>query len=298
VNALLTALLVIIAAPVLGWRLLRRKPAPVNPETLIIRLPGDDPNRMIPLRGAVNFRDMGGYATADGRRVRKGQVYRAGMLANLEPDDLAYLESIGLKLVCDLRSAEEKTQSPDKLPPVEGLDYLHLPLDAEDNRAERLRTILLNPRAFEDIMVQMYKDVIVDRNATVYGALFRRIADPANLPTLIHCTAGKDRTGVGVALLLMLLGVPDATIVADYTLSNQFHEAFRAYGAQAVAKLKWLGIGADDIQPLLICRPETMQGTLDHIRSKYGGIDQYLTTAAGLDAGVLAALRNHLLEAA
>jgi protein-tyrosine phosphatase len=295
-NFLLTALLVIVAAPVLGWRFLRRRPAPVNPESLIIRLPGDDPNRMIPLGGVVNFRDIGGYTTTDGRRVRKGQVYRAGMLANLEVDDLAYLEQIGLKLVCDLRSTEERDQSPDKLPPIDGLEYLHLPLNAEDNRAERLRTLLLNPRAFEDIMVQMYKDVIVDRNAALYGDILRRIADPGNLPTLIHCTAGKDRTGVGVALLLMLLGVPDAAIVADYTLSNEFHETFRAYGAQAVARLKWLGVGPDDIQPLLICRPETMQATLDHIRAKYGGIEPYLTTAAGLDAGSIAALRTHLLE--
>lgn len=295
-NIVLTVLLVIVAAPVLGWRFLRRKPALVNPESLIIRLPGDDPDRLIPLRGAVNFRDIGGYQTADGRRVRKGLVYRAGMLANLEADDLAYLEQIGLKLVCDLRSVEEEAGAPDKLPPIAGLEYLHLPLDAEDNRAERLRTLLLNPRAFEDIMVQMYKDVIVDRNAALYGTILRRIADPANLPTLIHCTAGKDRTGVGVALLLMLLGVPDATIVADYTLSNQFHETFRAIGVQAVARLKWLGVSADDIQPLLICRPETMQGTLDHIRSQYGGIEGYLTGPARLDAGVIAALRSQLLE--
>ncbi len=295
-NVFLTVLLVMIVAPVVGWRVLRRKPTPVNPESLIIRLPGDDPDRLIPLQGTVNFRDMGGYMTADGRRVRKGLVYRAGMLANLEAEDMAYLEKIGLKLVCDLRSFEEKDLAPDKLPAIDGLEYLHLPLNAEDNRAERLRTLLFNPRAFEDIMVQMYKDVIVDGNAALYGTILRRIADPANLPTLIHCTAGKDRTGVGVALLLMLLGVPDATIVADYTLSNTFHENFRAYGAQAVARLKWLGVNADDIQPLLICRPETMQATLDHIRAKYGGIEGYLTTAAGLDEGVLKALRTNLIE--
>ncbi len=295
-NIFVTVLLVMVVAPVVGWRVLRRKPTPVNPESLIIRLPGDDPNRLIPLRGVINFRDIGGYATADGRRVRKGLVYRAGMLANLEADDMAYLEKIGLKLVCDLRSVEEIDQAPDKLPALDGLEYLHLPLNAEDNRTERLRTLLLNPRAFEHIMVQMYKDVIVDGNATLYGTILRRIADPANLPTLIHCTAGKDRTGVGVALLLMLLGVPDSTIVADYTLSNTFHESFRAFGVQAVARLKWLGVTADDIQPLLICRPETMQGTLDHIRAKYGSIEGYLTGAAGLDANTLAALRNHLLE--
>lgn len=274
----------------------RNQVEPIDPQSLIIRLGDDLPERILELEGAVNFRDIGGYLTADGRRVRTGLVYRSGTLTHLTSTDLEKLSQLGIKLVCDLRSEEETQTEPDKL--LDGIEYLHLPLDA-DTRAERrrrLRALLFNRRELVRMMPAFYTQVMIDRNAKLYGTILKRLADPANLPTVIHCTAGKDRTGVGAALLLSLLGVPEEVIIADYSLSNLYYDNFYRYGQQMVRRVAWLGIRAEAIQPLLIADPNNIRLTLAHIRDQHGGIENYLRTAAGLDDETIQKLRDNLLE--
>ncbi|MBI1277746.1 MAG: hypothetical protein GC179_06425 [Anaerolineaceae bacterium] len=267
----------------------------VDPQSLIIRLPDDLPGRIIEVEGVANFRDLGGYHTADGQLVRTGLVYRSGALGEITEAGLAKLQELGIKLVCDLRSDEEQTAAPDKLPQNPRPTYVHLPLLAADNRRERFMALLFNRSRFNTMMPEMYSRVIIDNNAHLYGDILRRLANADNLPTLIHCTAGKDRTGVAAMLILALLGVPEDVIIADYSLSNLYYDKFLKFGEQAISSIAWMGVTAEDIQPLFVSHPDTLKSALAHIHRKYGSVDNYLRSAAGVNNEIQQKIKMNLL---
>lgn len=254
--------------------------------------------RVLALEGVSNFRDIGGYLTQDGRRVRWGQVYRAGSFAGVTPADEACLQHLGLRLICDLRSLKETRAHPNRLPRNPAPAYLHLPIEITRQSRERMRSIMFNPRDLQTVMEDSYVRYMIEANAATLGRILRLIADPANRPIAIHCTAGKDRTGVTMALLLAALGVPDEVIIADYSLSNHAYSAIRDFMAVKVQKPHafLLGLHIDDFQPLLTAHPQTMQHTLDYIRREYGTAEQYLVEKAGLDRQVIETLRADLLD--
>jgi protein-tyrosine phosphatase len=253
--------------------------------------------RILTLEGVPNVRDIGGYPAAAGRRVRWGRVYRTGSLAGATDADLDYLSQLGLKLVCDLRTTKEVDADPDRLPQPAPI-YQHLPVDAGEQTRDRMQALLFQPQVLDNLVREGYTRTMIDRNGPVFGAMLRALADPVNLPAAIHCTAGKDRTGVTIALLLAALGVPDDIIIADYTLSNHYYSAFRSFMASKFKQPQafLLGLHVDDLQPLLSAPAAVMQYTLGYIRQHYGSIEQYLEQQAGVNAAVIAALRTHLLE--
>jgi protein-tyrosine phosphatase len=275
--------------------LLRRAPAYPDPKSLILPVPDDSAHqRILPLGSVANFRDVGGYQTADGRRVRWGKVYRSGSLAHVSSEDMERIAALGIRLVCDLRSAEEVAQSPDR--PLPGAHYLHLPLVAENDTLVRLRALLFNKRKLPHMLIETYTRVMLEDNAALYGGILRRLADADNLPALIHCTAGKDRTGIAAALLLVLLGVPEAVVVADYTLSNHYYDSYLTFVAGAIKPIRWLRVKPEDLKPLLLADARSMQTALDHLRARYGSVEMYLKRAAGVDDEVIARLRANLLD--
>lgn len=274
---------------------LRRAPSYPDPKSLILPQPTDDPrDRIVKLDSVPNLRDIGGYKTRDGRRVRWGQVYRSGTLSYVTPQDMEALAALGIKLVCDLRSAEEIAQDPDRTPP--GAEYAHLPLVAPSESMARLRALLFNKRKLPLMLVETYTRVMIDGNAALYGGILRRLAEPDNLPALIHCTAGKDRTGIASALLLLALGVPEDVIVADYTLSNLYYDSYLAYITEAIKPIRWLRVKPEDLKPLLLADARSMQAALDHLRAQYGSVEVYLRRAAGVDEEIIARLQANLLE--
>ncbi|MBZ0301038.1 MAG: tyrosine-protein phosphatase, partial [Anaerolineae bacterium] len=253
--------------------------------------------RALPLEGVANARDIGGYRTADGQRVRWGQVYRSGALGGATDADLEMLQALGIRLVCDLRSVDEVADDADRLPHNPAPVYRHLPIEGGGRTRDQIRTLLLNPHNLQALMDKTYTEHIIGQSGPIFGSMLRDMADPANLPILIHCTAGKDRTGVIVALLLAALGVPDEVIIADYSLSNRFFTTFRDFiaGKFKQPQAFLFGIHIDDFQPLITAPPQTMQHTLDYIRQRYGSVEAYLEQAAGVDADTLAALKANLL---
>ena len=278
------------------WFFRRQRPTYPPPESLIIRLPDDVPDRILPLEGVINFRDVGGYRTTDGQLVRRGLVYRSSTLAGLTDADLAVLGQMGVRLVCDLRGDDEVAAGPDRLAWTPAPIYLRLPIAVENDSRRRMTALLFNPASIAPMMTDLYTRVMIDGNARLYGNILRRLTDPANLPTVIHCTAGKDRTGIAVALLLSLLGVPDDVIAADYSLSNIYYSTFITYGEWVAHRMRWFGIRAEDLQPFLVADPANMRITLRYLRDKYGSTEQYLQDAAGLSADDIPALRDRLLE--
>lgn len=257
-----------------------------------------DPRRWLDVAGAVNLRDIGGYRTADGRSVRWGQYLRGGALNALAPAGVAQLQQLGVPTVYDLRSVQEAHEMPDQLPA--GSARRHRPI-VDPRRMNRLRTLarLLAYRWIAgDLLLDAYTKVVLDRNAATIGEIMTTLADPASRPLLVHCTAGKDRTGVVSALLLSVLGVPDATVCADYALSNRYYTTFVAQMQHNVALLRRVGITAEMVQPMLLAQPTTIQGLLDYVRARYGSIERYLIDKAGVATDVPATLRAELLTAA
>ncbi len=253
--------------------------------------------RVIPLTSAPNLRDLGGYRTTDGRAVRWGLVYRSAMLAYLSDDDQARLSQLGLKWICDLRSDQEVSAAPDRLPPTLEAHYQRLPVDADRHQTYRLWTLLFNHRGLGRLLLGIYRQIL-DEHAPVFRAVFERLATADNLPALIHCTAGKDRAGLTAALLLQALGVPEATVLADYSQSNSYYGIFRQFSAASIEQLRPLGVTVDDMQPLLVADPAILSAALAHLRTRYGSIEAYLRQHVGLSETVLNRIRENLLEPA
>lgn len=253
--------------------------------------------RTLPLQKGVNFRDAGGYYTHDGQMVRWGQLYRSGSISRLTPDDLAYLQRLGIQLVCDIRSMGEQASKPDRLPDVPGLIERPLPMESVD-RWERLRgayTVFFRKNKIDDYLLDGYRRVVIDGNAHIIGEIFQRLADPAQLPAVLHCTAGKDRTGLVVALLLLSLGVPEETVLADYTMSNLFYDHFRKGIIADLKQIAPWGISIDELQDLLLVKAKTLQGALEYLRQTYGSVAGYLRHQAGVSDETIAQLRQNWL---
>jgi protein-tyrosine phosphatase len=174
--------------------------------------------RLLPLQGGRNFRDLGGYEGANARRVRWGRLYRSGVMNGLTDGDRAYLASLGLRQICDLRTAEERAKEPT---PAFGADPPVQTAFNHDMGASMGKIMSARSRddaviAFGDAYVEMATYL-----APNYTDMFARLAR-GEAPLTVNCTAGKDRTGVASAMILSVLGVDRETIIADYALSAKF----------------------------------------------------------------------------
>ena len=248
--------------------------------------------RILALEGAINFRDLGGYRTKDGRCVACGKIYRAGALSRLTNGDLDALQDLGLRLFCDLRSYPEVNAQPDRLP--DGAAYLHLPIFGRDPIG-RWRVFFQRHR-LDLLFESLYSHTIIDKGAPVLGELLRLAVEPANLPLVFHCTSGKDRTGLAAALLLHICGVPRPAIVADYTLTNRSIDRFLAEIRDAFAWVPDLpGFRLEQLYPLFSARAELIERAFDYIEDRYGSVNAYLLGPVGLQETELAAIRSNLL---
>jgi protein-tyrosine phosphatase len=250
--------------------------------------------RLLPLEGAQNFRDLGGYPARSGRSVRWGAVFRSDSLAALSDADLDYLERIGLRLVCDFRGDAEVAEEPNRLAGRAPFEYWRQPLgDASVQPSEWRRRF--ESGEFGEIdaswLTRSYRGMI-DECAAEIGAVFRRLACAGGLPAVLHCTAGKDRTGVSAALLLLLLGVPCEQVIEDYALTGHY-TGDRIRAAERFFRER--GIDPAQVAALMGSEPATLAGALDHLDATHGGVQRWARERAGLDDAVLEALRETLL---
>lgn len=239
--------------------------------------------RRLNLDGVYNLRDIGGYSVPGGR-TRPRTILRADSPHRLSPAALAALNDLGLRTTIDLRRDAECAVAPSVFRADGTIRYVHLPLQGEATGGGPRPATL---RATYSHMLAEAQPAIV--------AVLRTLAQPAALPALVHCTAGKDRTGLIIALLLGLAGVTPTVIAADYALSAQY--LGEAYRAEARLRAEAAGIPWAAYQQFLICPPDLMLDTLDELEQTYGGVRAYLS-AAGLHAAELDHLTAALVEAA
>jgi protein-tyrosine phosphatase len=247
--------------------------------------------RRVPLAGAMNFRDVGGYPAAGGV-VARGQVYRSDHLALLTDADVAVVAGLGLRTVYDLRRDREVAERPSRLP--DGLDVVRLPM-ADDTGDDRdfLELILAGelPMASLDFMVDVYHQML-DSHGPRFARLFEGLADPRRRPAVFHCTAGKDRTGMAAVLLLDLLGVDEAIALDDYELTNEYRSRRRI--EELRPQLVEAGVDVDAILPLLSAPRPAMEDALTYVHRSWGTAEGYLISG-GLDPAAIDALRRDLV---
>ncbi|AIA07853.1 tyrosine-protein phosphatase [Streptomyces noursei] len=263
------------------------------------------PDRRVPLHGAVNCRDLGGYRTEDGRQLRYGRLFRSDSLAKLTPEDVTAVGRLGLHTALDMRVPSEVSfDGADRLP--SGLTVTSLPIDdtglfAAMQAAIATKDPVAQQRLLGDgkaaaLMSGMYPTFVTNAaNRAAFGTMFARIADGDRVPLLFHCTSGKDRTGWLSYLLLRLLGVPHATALEDYLLSNTLR---READAAVRAQLKQAGMMQDPdlLIPLQEVRTAYLSSGLDRLHRDYGSIPRYLATGLGVDAKTTARIRALLLR--
>lgn len=238
--------------------------------------------RRLPLEKTYNFRDIGGYRTNENRRMRWGLIYRSAHLAELTGRDHELLSRIGIRLVCDFRTIEEAEGQPDQLPADGSMEYLHMPIaHGKFDPAEAIGRIKKGDISWltDDFITNNYLKQI-DDFALLWKQFFERLMNSSDRPLVFHCTAGKDRTGVCAALILLSAGVPESTVIDDHALSNTYNAPVIDRIKQEVRKF---GIDPDDMQSYLSAPREAMQAVVTHLKEQYGSAKEYLVDKARID---------------
>jgi len=246
-----------------------------------------DRSRLLPLDGALNLRDFGGYPSARGGHVRRGMLYRGGAMHLLSEAAERELAGLGIALVWDLRRRTERDDQPTRWCAAAGTELV-----ARDHEqtpgvlAALLRDNRLEPEAARAAMIELY-GVLAEVHAPSYRDIFARLLD-GRVPFLLHCTAGKDRTGVGAALILSALDVPRETIVADYALT-----AVADFGPLLD---HYAHVPPETIAPLFASEPAYIEAMFDAFDARHGGVDGFLEHELGVGEDERARLRALLVH--
>jgi protein-tyrosine phosphatase len=262
-----------------------------------VATPGQD----IPVPGVPNLRDLGGYPTRDGGRMRSGLVYRSTELGKLPPGDPAFAR-LGIRSVYDMRTAAERAAEPDRLPDGVELIVVDVLRDHRGAAPAELQKVLTDPKAAEallgdggaeELFVSAYREIVALGSALDAYRLFFSDLAQNRTPALFHCTTGKDRTGWAAAALLMLCDVSDELVMQDFLLSTDYLMA--AY-QPVLDQFKASGGDPGLLEPVIGVHEAYLRGAIDEMRSRYGTIERYFDLGLGLEADVQSALRIAFVE--
>ncbi len=235
-------------------------------------------SRIIHLKGDINFRDFGDYPTSSGAYVKRGKLYRSGALSRLSDDDAAAVNRLGLQRIIDLRTAFEiEREEYDRIYPGNESKYDFLPFGYGDPYLAKIQDATgsafdIRQVDFDNLYVNM-----LEQNGKAIKFIFDRFADPSQYPILIHCTQGKDRTGIIAALLLLLLDVPQTTVMEDYMLTGKLVD-WQQKSNEIISYFSRFqdNINADDWTPFFICLPQSMENLFAHLETGYNGVTHFL----------------------
>ena len=247
-----------------------------------------------------NFRDVGGLATADGGTVRAGLLFRSAAPAKLPEGDRTALRSLGLRLICDLRTPQQRRRRRVHLGPGADIPTVSVPLHEPGLTDGGLRLLLsflfgaAGGDRFRRFISDFYRDLAFEQAAAI-GTAVTLLAQEDSLPALIHCSAGKDRTGVLAALLQLLLGVPFDVVVQQYLRTN---DAFAARLPRFIRLMRFLTFfqaSPERLRLVLMADPEPLIQMHDAIKARHGSVERSLTDACAVAPDALESLKRRLL---
>lgn len=229
------------------------------------------PSRSLSLAGATNFRDLGGYLGHGGQMVRWRTLFRSDNLSRLTSQDIATLGEVGVSKALDLRGVAERSADPYLLPGIDSHSLAIEPTVLTGMKALLESGHRLSAQDAVELMLQTYRDFVHD-NAPRFAELFGHLLGSRE-PLVIHCTAGKDRTGFAAALILLALGVDRSVVMEDYLLTNALYRTPRAPSIYV----------SSDVQDVLVrVQAEFLVSSLHEIDTAYGGVEPYLAQALGV----------------
>jgi protein-tyrosine phosphatase len=249
----------------------------------------DSAKRVVPVKGAVNFRDLGGYATKDGRHIKWTRVYRSAAINKLTDADMQLLDARHIYTVVDFRGTEESKQAPDRL--LTNTSYTLCP--AGSDSVGNMTKIAATLTSGDSLMEAFYT------STQYFGARYKPFFDkllqlPDTSALLFHCTAGKDRTGMGAAFFLYALGVPESTIVQDYTATNVYRATVNEQSIKGM--IAYMHVNEKVAKDMMAAKPEYLEATFSAIKKQYGSVDAFLRDVMGLDSAKIKMLRAKYLE--
>ena len=263
--------------------------------------------RLIPLAGARNFRDFGGYDTADGRVVKRRVLFRSDGLWRLSDDDLVAVAPLGIRAICDLRRARELEMMPTRWCDDGATIIQHLPLLAENtpsslDKVRGAATLRSDAEAARQIMKDVYRSMVTEPfSLAQLRKLLVLAGTEQQVPVLVHCSGGKDRTGVSCALILSLLGVAMEDIVSDYMHSQVLYSDRVNLKRAAIQVFDHAEEGEwslEAVKPVYDVHPDYLASAFDYIIDSYGDVEQFALRGLELGDSELAALRHNLIEPA
>ena len=238
-------------------------------------------SRHLPFDGTPNFRDYGGYLTADGRSVKWRQLFRSGQLSSLTAGDQDQFEALDIQLVFDFRRLEECERDPSIFPSAAIPEVVGLPIDPGSSISffSNIATGNISSDDMAAFMCLINREFALDQ-ADNYRQMFTHLLNQEQGGSLVHCAAGKDRTGFAAAMVLAALGVPRETIFADYMLTADYLLVDREID-RIQKKYQWTG-EADAIRPMLEVHESYLQAAFDAIDQNFPSVEDYLAEVLGL----------------
>ena len=248
--------------------------------------------RKLDMHGTPNFRDFGGYVNSSGQEVKWGHLYRSGQLSSLSEQDVALVDSLELDLVFDFRRTEEQEQEPSRLPSEGAPRVLSMPIIPGSN-ASFFEQNDTDKRAMFEFMVDINRD-FAEAQTVTYSRMFQEILEVEGARLLVHCAAGKDRTGFAAAIILLALGVPRDVVMRDYMLTAEF---FSPHLEMDRLRAKYeMDLEAEAILPMLEVHEDYLAAALASIDSRYASVEEYLAQELGVGESERAELRGRYLD--
>jgi len=232
-----------------------------------------------PFKGTHNFRDIGLYQTKNGKELRKGLIFRSDNLSKLTKKDLQTFSDLEIKTVIDLRSPQERDYQPSRLPMKKTPRIIELNLTGSELDYVALYKKALRGKLgefdFQAFIRTEYRHYVTQSDEEL-KELFCLLLNKENYPLVIHCSGGKDRTGIVIALIHIALGVSTEHVFQNYLLSQQYLECYTRNVMRKIQIFSLFRTNREQLAPLLSTNASFLQEALDTIKLKHGSFDRYL----------------------
>ena len=255
----------------------------------------------------ANTRDLGGIKTADGRTIARKRLIRSGMLSSLSPEDIETLKSLEVHTIVDFRDDKEVEEKPDV--EVEGIENIHIPVlpgpteglshdsKSDESLTERLDRAMVSEDAAIALMQGLYRALVTSPQARErYGRFIDLLLDNESGAVLYHCTVGKDRVGVGTALILLALGVDRETILDNYMETTRIMEPVAERMLEGIPEQVRTDTFVAAFKATFAARPEYLGAALEEIEKEFDSLDEFLEKAIGVTEEKRSKLRDLYLE--